>query len=54
VFADGEAEGTFRVMPEADPTNPATGDSIGRWAVTMVLSMAGAVALLILGRKKRA
>ncbi len=53
-FADGDAEGSFRVLAEKDPTNPATGDGIGRWAVTMALSMAGAIALLFLGRKKKA
>lgn len=53
VFEDGEARGNFRVIAEADPSNPETGDSIGLWMALMMLSMAGTAVLLIPGVRKK-
>ena len=41
VFADGEAEGTFRVSAPADDSNPKTGDSIHLWTALLFVSLTG-------------
>ena len=41
VFADGEAEGTFRVSAPADESNPKTGDSVHLWAALLFISLTG-------------
>lgn len=51
-FADGEAEGSFRVAAALDPTNPTTGDTITRWIAIMALSMLAATGLILFIRKK--
>ena len=51
-FEDGDAQGKFLILRAADESNPKTGDIIGIWFSLMGLSVAGAAALLILGRKK--
>lgn len=51
-FEDGDAQGKFIILRAADESNPKTGDTIGLWAALMGISLTGAAALLILGRKK--
>ena len=41
VFADGEAEGTFRVSAPADESNPKTGDGIHLWMALLFVSLTG-------------
>ena len=41
VFADGEAEGTFRVSAPADESNPKTGDSVHLWMALLFVSLTG-------------
>lgn len=41
VFADGEAEGTFRVSAPADESNPKTGDSFHLWMALLFVSLTG-------------
>ena len=50
-FEDGDAEGTFKVLAPADPTNPQTGDTIMLWAGVMAVSLLGAVALILLRKR---
>lgn len=45
LFADGEANGTFRVTEGLDTSNPETGDTIFLWVTLMTVS-AGALVLL--------
>lgn len=53
VFADGEAEGAFKVAEGLDSTNPETGDSfnMGLWLSLMGLSAAGGIGLLVFRKK---
>ena len=50
-FEDGNASGKFTVAQAADPTIPATGDSILLWVGVMGVSLAGAVALMVLRKR---
>ena len=51
VFADGQAEGTFRVAEGLDTSNPETGDSIGLWITVMGLSAVSAAGLVVFRKK---
>ena len=51
VFADGEAEGTFRVRSGLDTTNPETGDAAILWFGLLGLSVMGLGAALLLRKK---
>ena len=53
VFADGEAEGSFKVSEDLDTSNPETGDSfnMGLWLSLMGLSVAGGMGLLVFRKK---
>jgi len=51
-FADGDAEGTFRVSDKQETTNPTTGDTIGVWFAVMLTSMA-ALGGAVLSLRKR-
>ena len=54
VFADGEAEGTFRVSAPADESNPKTGDGIHLWTALLFVSLTGmAGAAFVCTRKLR-
>lgn len=54
VFADGEAEGTFRVSTPADESNPKTGDGIHLWTALLFVSLTGmAGAAFVCTRKLR-
>ena len=45
LFADGEANGTFRVTAGLDTSNPETGDTIAMWFTLMTASAAALVLL---------
>jgi len=53
IFENGEAEGTFKVAGELDPSNPETGDSfhMGLWLTLMGASLAGGMGLLVFRKK---
>ena len=51
-FDDGKAEGAFRVVDGADPTNPATGDNIHLWAGVLFVSLTGLAGAGYAFRKK--
>lgn len=48
-YADGDAEGTFRVAEEN--TNPATGDNIGLWVGILFVSLTAGAGLIFAKRK---
>ena len=48
-YADGDAEGSFRVVEEN--TNPATGDNIGLWVGILFVSLAAGAGLIFAKRK---
>jgi hypothetical protein len=52
VFADGEAEGTFRVSAPADESNPKTGDSVHLWMALLFVSLTGMAGIAFSCRKK--
>ena len=52
VFADGEAEGTFRVSAPADESNPKTGDGIHLWTALLFVSLTGIIGTAFALRKK--
>lgn len=53
VFADGQAEGTFKVAEGLDASNPETGDGfqMGAWLSVMGLSLAGVTGLVVFRKK---
>ena len=53
-FADGEAEGTFKVTPPADDSNPKTGDSFAlhSWTALLFVSLTGIIGSAFAFRKK--
>ena len=52
VFADGEAEGTFRVSAPADESNPKTGDSVHLWMALLFVSLTGMAGMAFAFRKR--
>lgn len=54
-FADGDAQGTFRVLAGLDPTNPETGDTLPLHALAaaMFISLTGLIGLGYVAAKKR-
>ena len=52
VFADGEAEGTFRVSAPADESNPKTGDGIHLWMALLFVSLTGMAGIGFVCRKR--
>lgn len=54
-FADGEAEGTFKVTAPADDSNPKTGDSFAlhSWTALLFISLTGIIGTGFACRKKR-
>ena len=52
VFADGEAEGTFRVSAPADESNPKTGDSVHLWMALLFVSLTGMAGIGFAFRKR--
>jgi len=53
-FADGEAEGTFKVTAPADDSNPKTGDSFAlhSWTALLFISLTGIIGTTFACRKK--
>ncbi len=53
-FADGEAEGTFKITPPADDSNPKTGDSFAlhSWTALLFISLTGIIGSTFAFRKK--
>ena len=53
-FADGEAEGTFKVTAPADDSNPKTGDSFAlhSWTALLFVSLTGIIGTAFVCRKK--
>ena len=53
-FADGEAEGTFKVTAPADDSNPKTGDSFAlhSWTALLFISLTGIIGTAFACRKK--
>lgn len=51
LFADGEAQGAFKVAKGLDDSNPETGDSFGLWITIMGLSAVSAAGLVVFRKK---
>lgn len=52
VFADGEAEGTFKITAPADESNPKTGDRIHLWTALLFMSLTGMTGMAFVCYKK--